>query len=892
MNIDYTLTESTNSDISFIDFNKFLNYLIFEKSNQYHKNILQDIESGPTDIQSTIIEYFSNNNNDLKKIKEYNDNILDKQTKNFVKKIVKKYNLEDLLKLNLKELKDIKYKTENEFNKNHENIKEKMNKLRLIQRILNIDLNYYQKQIENINKILKNQNFKEEIENINEKILSNIDINNDEMNKINFYHQLVKQESYIKYVILSSENKLYTKSKTILKNKIVEEMKTIEDETKIYLKDEDKDKKIDYNKVMKLWNENKLKKLFEKVDMEVMENKNLMNLKYQLIENFKLLTKKSYTEINLIIKDRKFKEKIFENINIDVINNKLNELKEDNKQYEKINSYLEKTKTPIHVCPICNFKSDMPIETLLHLSIHKNEDKLEVQRFYTYKDNNQKLKSKFSEKNIDNMNKHFYEMKKKLLKSETIEDFTLVTSVIPIKNRINIQRIQYKINKEQSLLEYKENILSNYKNHIKIFPNGEKIIDIIESRINREIERHYDNELFNDENDQEELENFSHLNKILNYHISRLILDQYLNDNDVSNLYNTNIEYFDNNLKNNNSIDILFKNIIHYNTFEPMQSIKDIVNSFMRIIDNTRDLENMLFVDSSNKTYQKFDKKGQATRQTIVAEVEVSEYLDYKTLILLIPILRNRNFTLAIQNLIRSDDFEINDDDENLYHPWKWVQKSDYNKMIGKISNIKKQDINIKEIENDESDDYKRLHQLFKNIEKTELKKIKKEFELVTHIFESFLRQNRVSHDINSINNDKDINGKYKEYIIGSYLKTTLNILNKIVKNNIDNTTNTKREIGQLFNILSIYLNKKSMYLQKSRSNYQRNIRVAVPNNTEEKNNKDDILNEYFESDEEYESDIEDNIEDNFEQQLEDDLNEEYSDEENDFIVDEEDLFE
>jgi len=849
MNIDYTLTESSNSDISFIDFNKFLNYKIFEKIN---------------------------------------GDILDKQTKNFVKNIVKKYNLEDLLKLNLKELKNIKNKTDDDFYKNFKNIKEKMIKLKLIQKILNIDLNYYEKQIENINKILKNENFKEEIANINERILNNENITDDEMNKINFYHQLVKQESYIKYVVLSSENKLYTKNKTILKNKIIEEMKIIEEETKIYLKDENKDKKIDYNKVMKSWNENKLKKLFEKVDMEVMENKNLMNLKYQLIENFKLLTNKSYHDIKLIIKDRKFKEKIFENINIDVINNKLNQIINDIKQYQRINRFLEKTKKPIHMCPICNFKSDIPIETMLHLSKHKNEDNLEVQRFYTYKDDNQKLRSKYSEKIIENRNKYFYELKKKLLKSDTIEDFTLVTSKIPIKNKINIQRIQYKMDKTEILQGYKENLILNYKNHIKVFPNGEKIINIIESRVNREIEKNTDNELFNNEDEQEKLENFSYLNKIINYDISRLILSQYFNDNDISNLYNTNIEYFDNNLSNNNSNDILFKNIIHYDTFEPIENIKNIVNNFMNIIENTNDLENMLFVDSSNKTYQRFDKKGQVTRQTIVAEVEVTEYLDYKTLILLIPILRNRNFTLRIKDLIKSDDFEMNEDDEHLFNPLKWVHKSDYNKMISKISNIKRQDINIKEIENDESDDYKRLHQLFKNI--TQLKNIKKEFELATNIFESLLRQSRVSHNINDIENDKDINGKYKEYIIGSYLKTTLNILNKIVKNNTDNTKNTKKEIGHLFNILSLFLNKKSTYLQKNRKNFQKKARQVVvsSNNNEEKNNKDDILNEYFESDDEYESEIEDN----FEQDIEDDLNEGYSEDENDFFGDEEDLFE
>ena len=151
-------------------------------------------------------------------------------------------------------------------------------------------------------------------------------------------------------------------------------------------------------------------------------------------------------------------------------------------------------------------------------------------------------------------------------------------------------------------------------------------------------------------------------------------------------------------MKNNNPIDILFKNIIHYNTFEPIENIKNIVNNFIKIIENINDLENMLFIDSSNKIYKKIDKKGQLSTQNIVADVEVSEYLDYKTLMLLIPILKSRDFTLKIQSLIKSEDFEINESDENLYKPWEWVQKSDYNKMIRKLSNIKKQDINCNDM--------------------------------------------------------------------------------------------------------------------------------------------------------------------------------------------------
>ena len=828
MNINYTLKKSTNSDINFIDFNKLLNYMIYEKEND-----------------------------------------LDKKTKQYVDNIIKKYNLGKLLKFNKDELKQMKYQTEEDFYKNHKNIQEKIYKLKLIHKILNIDLNYYENQIKNINKIIKNQNFKEEIENINEKIRNNEKVSKEEMKKISFYDQLLKQKSYIQDIILSEQNKLYSKNKTIIKNKIVEEMKTIEDETKIYLKDQIKET-IDYNQIMDSWNESQLKKLIKQVDMKVEDNK-LMNLKYQLIDCLQKLTNKSHKEINLILKDPLFKEKIFEDINIQDINSKINQLNDEIVQYNKIDKYLESIKKELHVCPICNYSNKIPIHSILHLTEHKNEDNLKVQRFYFYKDENQNIKSKYSENIIKDQNVYLYETKKKMLKSDTIKNQTLVTSKIPIQNEINIQKIENKLSKEEILKDYKDGVMLYYKNYIKIFP---KIADIIEKRVNNEIENRVYDDLFGDDKTS------SYLNKIIHYDVSRLVLNNYFNHDDIYNLYNTNITYFDENLKKNDSFDILFKNIIHYNTFEPMENISNMMNSFMNIIQNKNDLEKMLFADSSSKSYRKFDKKNQAVVQPRVAEVEVSEHLDYKTLMLLIPILRDRNLTLYIQDFIKSDDFEINEDEESLFKPWKWVQKSDYKKMITRISNIKRDDINIKEIENDK-DNYIRLHELFENI--SNIKNIKKEFELITEIFNSFLRSNRVAHDINNIDNDKDINGKFKEYIIGSYLKSSLNILNKIVVNNDNNESNTKKEIRTMFNTLSIFLNKDSFYLQKNVRNYQKNQKRNIINNkNDEKDNKDDILNEYFESDNEYELDIEDNFE------QEDDIGDDYlfdddSDQEMDF---------
>jgi hypothetical protein len=883
MNIDYTLTRSTNSDISFIDFNKFLNYIIFEKTKQVQYDTIKEIYTNiEEDVKNTIIEYFSENLNDLGKIKQYNENILDEKTKKYVQKISKKYNYEDLLELSVLELREIRVQIYKDFQNNYKIIKEKNIKLKLIQKILKIDLSYYEKQIKNINKILKNEDFKDDIEKINDKIINSEKITNDEMKKMSFFKQLQKQEHYIKYVILSTDNTMYSNNKTEIKNKIVEEMKSIEDETKIYLKDKNLNEKIDYNKVMNLWQENQLKKLLSQIDTKIVDDKKLMNLKYQLIEAFKKLTGKSYDQIHLIMKDSNFKEKIFGDIDIKVIDNKLNQIHKDLEKYEHINQFLIDTKTPIYVCPICNFNSEIPIQALLHLAEHENQDKLDNQTFYMYKDNNKQLRSKYSENIFQNQNTHFYEMKKKLLKSNTIEDYILYTKN-PIRQmrQINVQQIKRKVDKEAIFEQYRDNLLKYHSDAIKFFPSSKKIIDIIETRVNHELNIVMNNELFGDD---EDFKNFAKLNKIINYHVFRLIFKEYFNDNDISNLYNTNVQYFDNNLKNNRAFDSLFKNIIHYDTFEPIEKIKETMNDFINIIKNNKSLEQMLFADSSNKTYQKISKNGDFTTGVMVADVEVTEYINYKTLMMLIPILRNRNFSLTIQDLIKSEDFEINEDEDKLHNPWEWVQKADYNKMLNLISNIKKTDINIKLIENDESDDYKRLQQLFQNISNAEIKHIQKEFNLITNMFYSLLRQNRVVHNINDIDNEKDINGKYKEYIIGTYLKASLNILNKIVKKNTDNTSNTKNEIFQMFNILKIYLNKDSKYLQKNLVNYNRNIvRNNNDNDTEEKNNKDDILNDFFESDEEY-----DELEDNFEQEFDDELNDIYSDNDEDFIDDDE----
>jgi hypothetical protein len=833
MNVNYTLEESTNSSITFIDLHKFLNYIIFQKEN----------------------------------------NFLDKKTKQYVNDVTEKYNLEHFVNLDLSTLKTQKYQIVNDFQNKHKIINDKITKLKLIKNILKIDLDYYNNQVSDIKNILNNTDFKNDMVDINDKMSNNEDLNEDNFNKLLFHRELLKQQAYIKNIVLSSENIIITNRQDIIKNKIVEQMKLIEDETKIYLRESNLNSKINYNEVMDLWNEETLNKLMKKIKMTHSDESNNMNLKYQLIENLRKLTNKSHSEIQLVIKDKKFKEKIFGNINIKDITGKLKQLTEEIKQYNKIDHFLDEIQKDIHVCPFCNFQSNLPIDTLLHLSLHKNKENFQPIRLNTYNDSNKNLKSKHSEHIITSITDTFYSIKKQIFKSDEIVNYTLQSAKVPKFDDVitgkYIKKELYVVDIKEKVLEFKNSLMIYYKTSFATYPQlKEDILKIIDTNIEKLLEKVLFDELFEEEAERVK---FAKVSKIINYHITRKILNQYFTDEDVSNLYNSNIQFFDKKLKNNKAIDTLFKKIIHYNTYEPVEKMKQVIISFLKIINNTNDLNSMLFADITSSEYKRINKDNKTVVQKTVPLVEVTEYLDYNTLLLLIPILKNRNFTLQIRELISSEEFELNEDEDSLFKPWEWVQSSEYNKMIRLLSNITKQDINLKLLENDEHDDLKRIHQLFLNISIKDLKQINKEFDLVTDIFEGFLRKSRVVHDINTIDNNKDINGKFKEYVIGSYLRSILDLLNKIVELNIDNTTNTKSEIFNVFSTLSIYLNKESSYLVKNKNVFQKKRRdiVVNKNNKVEKNNKDEILNEYFESDgeEEYED-----LEENFDEEIDDDM--------------------
>ena len=855
MNVNYTLEESTNSDITFIDLHKFLNYIIFQKEN----------------------------------------NFLDAKTQTYVNDVTEKYNLEHFVNLDLQTLKEQKYQIVNDFNNKHKIIVEKIRKLKLVEKILNIDLDYYNSQIKDINEIITNSDFKNEISDITDKMSNQENLTTEELNKLSFHQELLKQKNYIKNIILSDTQMFASKQKDIIKNKLVEHMKLIEEETKIYLREANLDQKINYNEVMDTWNTDTLIQLTKKINMTHSSKKNNMNLKYQLIESLIALTGKSYAEIILVIKDKKFKEKIFASVNLVDIVNKINQLNQENKQYIKIEQFLTQIEKVHNVCPLCNFSSDLPIDVLLHLSLHKNEDNFKPIRFHLYNDNN-KLMSRFSENVVTKINDMFYHIKKQMLKSDKIKNNILESSTnIPkISNNTNIGFLQNLlpsvVDREEQIEIYKDNLMSYYKSFFVTYPElKENFVEIIDRYTNKMSDDILENEIFEEERD---IINFAHNGKIINYHITRTMTNQYFQDQDISNLYNSNIQFFDNNLKNNQNIDTFFKNLIHYNTFEPILEIKSNVNSFLKIIGNTNNVGKMLFSSVTSTQYKRINKDNKAVNVKSVPVVEVTEYLDYKTLILLIPILRNRNFTLQIQELIRNDEFELNDDEDSLFKPWEWVSKSEYNKMTRLLSNIKKQDIDIKTLENDETDDLKRLHQLFLNISIKDINQIQKEFDSITKIFEGLLTKNRVVHDINMINSNKNINDKFREYIIGSYLLSVLNILKKIVTSNIDNTTNTKTEIFNMFSTLNIYLNLDSTFLLKNKNVFYQKRRTNVVNNNQEKNNKDEILNEFFESDGEEDFD---DLEEHFEQEIEDDINDSeteqaLNEDEEDFI-DEEDLF-
>lgn len=779
--MEISFSVNNKNDISFVELHRYLSFIVFQKK--------YDVE-------------------------------LDKETENYMKELENQFfNLKKFQKMSFNEINKVKDNISKEFKKQFEEKSTQFKNLKLIKEILEIDLGYYNKELENIKKILKNNNFKNSIQIINGKILSNIDLNDEELQKVTFYNKLINQKNYIEKIILS--NIPITKGKKeIIKEEIFKNMKQIEKDTMIFMKEKNIETVMDLNEIVQSYHDIQLKEMINSIDKMIFDDKSEF-LRYKIVENLKELTKKSYNDINIILKDNKYKQKLFGNLQISDIDNKMKILSEELKEYNKINNYLDDNNKYTYVCPLCNFSQDKFINVLLHMSLHNTTKYSEPLRTIFYKYDGKKYSS-FSINEINSENDFLYNIKRNIYKDDDIVNDNIEPFVNKgsFQDKISVDNIIKKVSYKDTIMNIKENARINMKDYGKVFNIEQMINELIENEIKLENS------------------NYSKSLRKINYKVFKNIMNKFFEEDDIINSYNTIINEYDDNLKStdNMSFDLLFKNIIHYESKKPIYEIYNNTKLLLEIIKNIK-----------NKSYSNiFHLKNIKTNKKPLKES--TEYLNYNAIIMMIPILKNNLYSSSI-----IENIKLEENIEEQFKPQTWVNKKDYKKLINMISNILPKDFIVGKnniLIDDINEDFTRLNEVFKNLDMNILNKIEKMLDLFFRMYATMIKNNMFLHDIQKISSNKNIQQKYTEYLNSSFLLINMKLLKLIVQNNSDNKDNTKQIIESFYNTLSIYLNEESKYLK---SNKNVVVRTKIIKEQRELDNKDELLNDFFESDDEEE---------------------------------------
>lgn len=776
---------NSNEDISFVELHRFLSFLVSSKKMK-----------------------------------------LDKETETHITEMTKKYiGLEEFINMTEEEIVQKRLAIEKQFQSQFDETSGKFTKLTLIKEILEIDLNYYYKQLKNIKNILKNDNFKVSINIINDKISTNQELTDSEKQQITFYSKLVNQKVYIENIILSDKKIFKSTVKDQIKQELFKEMKELEKETKIIIEEKKESNDFDYKKLLKTYNDFELQKLLSTLNDMIFEDKN-ESLRYKIIDNLHRLTQKSYKEINLILKDNKFKEKLFGNLKIETVNEKLTVLSEKMNHYKQIDTYLRESKKLTYVCPVCNYSHDMPITVMLHMSLHKIKEVNPIP--FAFFNHNGEQFSHYSVKSIKTLGDYTYEMKKnmnnanKKMVNEIIKEDINKSSFEDMRQPLSLNKIIFKIDNEKNINGFEKSITEKF-NDFSIFGEDKKIKKIIEQEINK-MKKTTDKK-------------FTKNTRIISFKIFKIIFEKFIEDEDITNMYNSVIEYYDENLKsdNNQSFDLLFKNIIHYNNRKPIEVVYQLFKKLFKIIKGIKQQKyaEVLYILGKKKLMEK----------------EAYESVDTKALMLLIPFLKSLDLLNNIHDNIGDDeDIKVNDD----FHPSSWTSSDNYQKLVNKMSNITKDNLIINTSNERQTEDireqFTRLNEMFQNVDMKKIKKMEKQFDLIYNSVIYMVKNNMFLHDISSIESNKNIQEKYNEYMNGLFLMITMRYMNMFVKQNKNNTENTKMIFDSFFKTLSLYLTEESKYLKKNQVIRRRVVRRQQPVVTD---NRDELLNEYFESDDE-----------------------------------------
>lgn len=712
--------------------------------------------------------------------------------------LVTKYNLDVY-----KQLSELKIKSKigllrESFEKRNKDLSNKKLKLNDILIINDSELVYSEKQLEKVNNILEDADFKKAIKKIQNKLKLDEELNEMDVKKYTFYKQLENQKLYLENQKIGSKKNFVKKLQNNENNKkqYKKVIKNIESEmeTNIEMKQMSKENKLEFKKILNIFTNNKINKMIQKLDNDFNNNmnNNKTNLRAKVIKSLMSLFGKTYSQVVIIMTDKKFREKLFKNYNLDDVRTKINIINEELNEHSLIRDYLNQQ------------DKEVQENILLKLPYLKDDTTRRDPGFSGVS---------FSGMSNNNIKKR---VDKLLIKEQLQKSF---------------------IERYQILLE---NEILNKKQYEKI----EKIIEVELKRLQ-----------IGKKNNMKEIKN------TIKIHVSRILLEKYkitqkstknilsvlskITDNNTiffETLFN-NIIYYDTTepfevLKKvfNNLIDFLIK----VKSIEKVKSDKQKDN---KIIKQMKMIQDLLYNSTRITNIQKGKKN---------KEEELSyDDLNIMNLLLMMSYTEKDNdFSLELIEQIKQK-VEL---DENITNTniWSWAPKDKLREIISRLLNMEKfdfRDILSQMIDNNELSNSMIEIILITNIKISELKKMKKQFNTLFDMFKKMYITKTIPHNLKTAE-------EVQSYFTGILSNLLFIFIEKLMAKG-KNTKKIKDYIVKNLYITSMYLNKESEYLKNPVEQPRRVIKQ-----TEEKtDNKDELLNDFMREDldeYDYESETED----------------------------------
>lgn len=722
------------------------------------------------------------------------------------------YGLEKLSSYTEAELRetiaDLKKMFESKYNKTSA----QKNKLEYLNIIIDEELQMAQTQLAQIKKILDNQSFTNSI-----KIIINKNnagqASEQEIAKYSFYKNLQNQMEYLENIKIGSSKAYENQKKTLAANKVMTK-KIVSDGKIVLLKQfEGIEEKSDAEEIVTNWANGEVRRLIEALDddfMTSMRNSNI-NLQSKVQDALAKFLDVSMIKAGILMRDADFRMKLFGALNKRDIDNKINIINGELNELTQIKDFLA-----------AEYRRKYTERVFQMPPTSANDATARAPGF------------------------------------EGAGDIRLGSvSINKIKNTTKLSDIRMNIKNE---------ILSQYKQLLTL--------NIIDNKAYKQIE-----EITNMEINHMNLNNIMATKSIIRAFTSKVVLSYYINNQDVytplESVANTMATIFNNNESKITKYENIFKNIINYENDKPLEIIPSFFANIIDLLKSAQKFTSGKMVQEvqeilHGKTFEHKMAKNivptkatgnyerpantwgsvdniTAPKVTYTTLSSTTKPLDVTSLLMMMSYTQRGNaFAEELQAEMKEQGVELSaqkQDDE----PWTWTTKEKYDKIISAI--INNESFNYNNIVNELMDIYESSAALSEGAEdlKTtstmpakKLEQMKLAFTKISALINGLYQSDVVPHDLYKMKSSKSYEAVKREYFIGLMVNAMMCMFDKLLKET--STLSMKTYLQNAINVLVMFLNKTPVV----KSSENNRPRMAAKKVELEINNKDDLLNSFF----------------------------------------------